>query len=199
MDKEDSILLKQAKENPEAYEALYKKYAQKIFNYFWYRVGHQKDVAEDLLQDTFMKAYKQLPTFSLRTHSYYSYLLTIAHNILVNYYRTPQELPLESIGDVPHEITIQQDLERKETAKLLWRAIQQLSEKERDIILLKYQKGLSIKEIANITKKSENAVKLILSRTRKKLAKHPYLSDMSRFIEHKKKYTKPVFLNKKHA
>lgn len=197
MDKEDIVLIEQAKQNPTAYEALYRKYAQRLFNYFWYRVGHQKDIAEDLLQETFMKAYQNLPRFYLRSYSYYSYLLTIAHNILVNHYRKSQPTSLESMGDVPDEVIVDQEIDRKQTAELLWRAIQNLPEPEKDILLLRYQKEMPIKDIARIVGKSENAVKLILSRTRKKLAKHPYLKDMIGFGEFQKNYTKPRFLDQK--
>jgi len=68
---------------------------------------------------------------------------------------------------------------------------------KKDILLLYYQKAFSIKEIAKITGKSENAVKLILSRTRKELANHPYLQDIAKFGEYQKKYTKPKFLQKR--
>lgn len=196
MDKEDIILIKYAKKDPLQYEALYKKYAQKLFNYFWYRVGHQKEAAEDLMQETFIKAYEHLPKFNLRAYSYYSYLLTIAHNLLVNYYRKPQTISLESLDDVPEEITQDQILARQEAAGLLWRAIQQLPEKDKDIMLLRYQKELPIKDIARIVGKSENAVKLTLSRVRKNLAKHPYLKDAAMFGEYQKEYTKPRFSRK---
>jgi len=195
MDQEDIILIEKAKQEPAEYEALYKKYVQKIFNYFWYRVGHQVQVAEDLTQETFLRAFRSLPNFHLRSYSYYSYLLTIAHNVLVNYYRKPQPIPLESVGEVPQEII--QEINKKETAVSLWRAIQQLSQTEKDILLLRYQKDLSIKEIARIVGKSENAVKLVLSRVRKKLSKQPYLVDLAKFSERKKDYQKPDFLKSK--
>lgn len=197
MDKEDIVLIRQAKKNPAAYESLYRKYAERLFNYFWYRVGHESDTAEDLLQETFVRAYMDLPRFYLRSYSYYSYLLTIAHNILVNHYRKPRPMPLESVGDVPDEVTAEQEVERKINAELLWRAIQQLPDLEKDILLLRYQKELPIKDIARIVGKSENAVKLILSRSRKKLAHHPHLKDIAQYGERKKKYTAPRFLRKK--
>ena len=193
MDKEDVVLIKKSKKNPAEFEALYKKYSQSIFNYIWYRVGHQKDVAEDLLQETFLRAYKNLAKFRLRSYSYYSYLLTIAHNLLVNYYKKPNAAPFfESISKAPIEIT--QDIEKKFEAEKLWLAIQQLSQKDKDALLLKYQKDMPIKDIARILGKSENAIKLTLSRIRKKLAKHPFLKDISKFAEHQKTYTKPRFL-----
>jgi len=197
MDKEDIALIEQAKQDPATYEAVYKKYAQRLFNYFWYRVGHQKEIAEDLLQETFMKAYQNLPRFYLRSYSYYSDLFTIAHNTLVNHYRKPQPISLESVGEVPDEVIVDQEIDRKRNAELLWRTIQQLPEPEKDILLLRYQKELPIKDIARIIGKSENAVKLVLSRSRKKLVKHPYLKDMVKFGEFQKKYTKPRFLGRK--
>lgn len=197
MDKEDVFLVKKAKEDPKNYEALYKKYAQKVFNYFWYRVGHQKEVAEDLLQETFLKAYKSLPKFNLRSYSYYSYLLAIAHNVLANYYRKPRPIPLDSLDNIPSQVTQLQEFNRKRNAELLWQAMQRLSQVEKDILLLYYREEFSIKEIARVVGKSENAVKLILSRARKKLANHPGLKGMVSFADYQKKYTKPKFLEKK--
>ncbi len=194
MEPEDIKLVRRAKENNEDYEALYNKYADAVYNYFWYRVGHQNDVAEDLMQETFLKAFNHLPKFQTRGYSYLTYLLTIAHNVLVNYNRTPRALPLEAVGDVPTEIT--DELERKSDAEVLWRAIQQLTDSEKDVLLMRYRRNMPIKDIARIMNKSENAVKLILSRTRKKLAKHPYLSDIRGFVDKKRAPTKAQFLKR---
>lgn len=181
MDSKDSQLIRSAQLDREAYSEIYKKYYQKIYNYFWYRVGHDRDIADDLTQETFIKAYRALPRYKITRASYYSYLLTIAHNILVNFYRTPQAISLDAVGDVPHEVW--DDIIKKDEAKLLWRTIQQLPAPERDILYMKYQSGMKVKEIAKVTKKSENAVKLLLSRTRKKLANHPHLHDMRKFAD----------------
>ena len=185
MDKDDSHLIKRAQKDREQFAALYTRYVNKVFNYFWYRVGHDQDIAEELTQETFVRAFKHIHNFKIGNTSYLSYLLTIAHNLLVNYYRSPKAISLESVGDVPQEIW--EDLERKDEAKMLWRAIQQLPVPERDILYLKYRRGYKIKEIAHIVGKSENAVKLVLSRARKKLQNHPYLKDIAQFANTKRK------------
>lgn len=186
MKETDVILIKKAKKDKQKFEALYKKYINKIYNYFWYRVGHDQDVAEDLAQETFVRAYQALPQFRVTEKSYLSYLLAIAHNLLVNYYRSPKPISIETTGiDVPEEIWSK--LETKDNIRSMWRAIQQLSIKEQDILYLKYQKGYKVAEIAEIVGKSENAVKLILSRARKKLAAHPYLASMRGFSDQKQK------------
>lgn len=194
MQQSDIDIIRRAKLNPQVFQEIYVKYADKIYNYFWYRTGHQKDVAEDLMQETFIRAFRHLPTFQIRGYSYLTYLTTIAHNILVNYYRSHKLIPLEEIGDVPVEIT--DTVNRKLEAERLWKAIQNLSVLERDVILMRYQKEMPIKEIAKIMGKTENAVKLLLSRTKKKLATHPYLNDMAAFKDQTRRYTQPKFLQK---
>lgn len=194
MQESDIDIIKRAKANSQIFEELYKKYADKVYNYFWYRTGHQKDVAEDLMQETFFRAFKHLNRFQIRGYSYLTYLLTIAHNVLVNYYRSQRMIPLSELGEmeIPAEIT--DTLERKVEARNLWKAVQDLSSTERDAILMFYQKEMPIKDISRVMGRSENAIKLVLSRARKKLAKHPYLQDMVEFTDQDREYTKPRFL-----
>ncbi|OGZ30990.1 MAG: hypothetical protein A3J00_04455, partial [Candidatus Niyogibacteria bacterium RIFCSPLOWO2_02_FULL_45_13] len=154
-EKEDEILVKKAQESPEAYEALYKKYGKRVYNYFWYRAGRIKEVAEDLAQETFIKAFQKLPKFRLRAYSYFSYLLAIAHNTLVKYYKKPKTVSLEELGNIAEESAMDK-FKKGEAAELLWRAIEKLPETEKNIMLLKYREGRSVKEIAEITQKSAN-------------------------------------------
>lgn len=60
-----------------------------------------------------------------------------------------------------------------------------------------YQNHMPIKDIAKIMNASENSVKLNLSRTRKKLSRHPYLKDIRGFGQKKRKPTRARFLKKK--
>lgn len=192
MNNEDTKLVEIAKQNPKAYEDLYKKYADKVFNYFWYRTGHDKALAEDLMQETFLKAFQNLSKFRIRGYSYLTYLLTIARHLLIDHYRKPTSVPIEDVEDIPYEVT--DEIERKSDAEALWHAIQDLPASNRDVLLMRYQDEKSIKDIATITESTENAVKLNLSRTRKKLASHPYLKDMAGFGQKRRAYTKPKFL-----
>lgn len=199
INKEDSITINNSLSQPKLYELIYKKYADKVFNYFWYRTGHNKPLSEDLMQETFLRAFERRDKYQARGYSYLTYLLTIAHNLLVDYYRKPQSIPIEDLPTdiVPYEIT--DEIDRKSDAEALWRAIQTLPKQNRDILLMFYQSDMSIRDIAGVMRISENAVKLNLSRTRKKLSEHPYLQDISRFADTKRKYTKPVFLGKKNV
>jgi RNA polymerase sigma-70 factor (ECF subfamily) len=197
MKHDDIKLVEEAKREPAKYEALYEKYADKVFNYFWYRTGHDWALSEDLMQETFLRAFQYLERFRNRGYSYLTYLLNIAHNLLVDHYRKPKSIPVEDLPTdaVPYEIT--SDLVRKSDAESLWRAIQTLPQRNRDALLMYYQDEKPIRDIAQIMNTSENSVKLNLSRTRKKLASHPYLKDIGGFAQRQRKSTKARFLKKK--
>lgn len=171
MNQEDTQLLDRAKADPREFAAIYNKYARKIFNYFWYRVNHNDDLANDLMQEVFIKAFNKLPSFEVRGHSYLTYLITIAHNIIVNYWRDQKQVEdISNIDEFPTEV--RQVLEDKIDAENMWREVQKLPVFEREAILLRYRRELSVSEIAIIMGKSENAVQLLLSRARKRLRQY---------------------------
>ncbi len=155
---------------------IYRSYADKLYQYFWYRVGYRKPVAEDLMQETFVRAYQKFPSFEDRGFSYLTYLMRIAHNQLVNYYRSRKPVSLEQVGDIPVQdlAKVEKDLE----AQQLWKAVEDLSPNERDAMFMKYQREMSVREISQVMNKTENAVKLLLSRARKKLASHPLFQEL---------------------
>lgn len=194
MNTEDIQLVALAKENPKEYEKLYTKYSDKVFNYFWYRTGHDKMLSEDLMQETFLRGFQHLSRFQNREYSYLTYLITIAHNVLVDHYRKPKSVPFEAIEDIPYEVT--EDIEKKSDAEALWRAVQDLPRSNLDKLLMYYQQDMSIKDIATATGTTENAVKLSLSRTKKKLREHRYIKDIAGFADKKRKQTHAQFLDK---
>lgn len=194
MNNDDIQLIALAKENPKEYEKLYTKYSDKVFNYFWYRTGHDKMLSEDLMQETFLRGFQHLNRFNYRGYSYLTYLITIAHNVLVDHYRKPKSVPFEAIDDIPYEVI--EDIEKKSDAEVLWRAIQDLPQSNRDKLLMYYQQDMPIRDIAIATGTTENAVKLSLSRTKKKLKEHPYIKDIVGFADKKRKPTKAQFLEK---
>ena len=193
MHRQDQELVCEAKQNPQRFDALYNKHFQTIYNYFWYRVGHDDDVADDLTQDTFIRAFEALPTFIVTDTSYLSYLLTIAHNLLVNWYRKPTPISLDAMPDIPvnglKEVVDEDDLYR------LWLSIQKLPHRQRDVLYLKYRRGFSVAEIAQIVNKSENAVKLLLSRARKNVSSQLPVTVLADFGEVKRKPSKARYKN----
>ena len=166
MSSDDRELIARAQHEPGFFGVVYQKYLKRIYTYVWYRVGRSKELAEDFVQETFLRAYKHLPSFRLSSLSYLSYLTRIAHNIVVSYYRKKKTISLESTPDIPVDTEIPARLEIRLNAKTVQEKLRQLKRVERDVLAMRYTKGFSIRDIAGRLNKSENAVKLILSRAR---------------------------------
>lgn len=166
----DTRLIQSAQKNPQKFGKIYTKYYEQIYVYFFERVGYDAQRAEDLAADTFFKALKYLPKFQTSNASYITYLRKIAHNVLVNNYKTVSRHPVCNIDDL--ELPFKSTNPSLELQELVQKANLLLSEIERSIVEMKYFECLSIHEIAILLNKSDNAVKLHLSRARKKLKEY---------------------------
>jgi RNA polymerase sigma-70 factor (ECF subfamily) len=164
---EDWLLVQAAQKNSDEYRKLYDKYKDNLFRYVMYHVGHDKGVASDLVQDVFFKAFSHLKDFKEANASYLTYLRRIAHNQIVNFYRKKKTLGLDDVAD--------SDLaETGSRIEMLvrdigWYGLKELSQTEREIFVMRYEEGMRVHEIAVLLQKSDNAVKLHLSRARRKL------------------------------
>lgn len=145
---------------------MYEKYYKTIFTYFYRHLNGDTEAASDFAQETFLKAFAHLSTFVPSNASYQTYLMRIAHNISVNYYRKNVSL----VNDETLLSLIPAKEQNKEVEKyMLDVALRKLNSFEQGVIQDMYHEGLSVKEISQKVGKTENAVKLVLSRARKKL------------------------------
>ena len=125
-----------------------------------------KDEADDLAQDAFVKAYLSSTGYQDKG-KFRSWLFKIAHNTFLSHRRS-QQPPTISIDAVPIEALPQRGSGEGASSDL-YLALATLPPKERSAITLFYLNGYSVKEISAITEVSEEAVKQQLSRGRDKL------------------------------
>ena len=159
--KNDRALILEAKKSPDVFASLYHKYFMQVRMFFLHRVRNEA-LAEDLSQEVFARAFKSLKEYRPSNASYLTYLLRIAHNLLVSHYRKGNHI----VQFMNRSVDLREELERHDAMS---RALNLISRTDRQIILMKYQEGLRIKEIAKRLGSTENAIKLKLSRARKKL------------------------------
>lgn len=178
MNESEKALIVNAQQDTAAFAELYGAFSEKVFNYFFYRTNFHHQLAEDLTQDVFMKALKDLPNFQIGEASYQTYLLSIAHNRLVDHFRkhTTDELTFEH-ENIPEEI--QDVLEDTIDADIFFERMNELTVNERSAMLLYYRKDFSVERIAQIIGKSENSIRLLLSRARSKMKKSEYVQQLS--------------------
>ena len=165
--REDGAMVLAAQESPSEFRLLYQKYKDDVRAYFRYRLGRDCESAEELSQETFLRAFRYLPSFRSLNASYGTYLLRIAHNLLANHFREKSSVALDDVPEASLRVDAEYDayFDRQSVR----RAVEHLSPIERQMVAMKYEEGLSMRDIATVLQKSENAVKLHLSRARKKL------------------------------
>lgn len=192
---DDLILIEKARNNKEDFGLIYTKYRNAVYGYLLKRVDHNEEVADDLAEETFLRALESLPHFAPTGKSYLSYLLTIAHNALLNYYRTKKTVPLDDYDKIISSGSEQESLEHAEThqeAEKVLDAIHKLDHTGEQVLSLRYEKGLSIKSIAKTIHKTPNAVKLALSRYRKKIISDPALAFIGKELKRNHKRLKQL-------
>jgi len=147
----------------------YKEFKDKIFTYFLYRVNFNKDIAEDLTSEVFIKAFNSFNSFDT-TRSFQAWIYTISRNHLFNHYRSAnREIDLARAEKISYEF--REKLEAELELKEVFKKIECLAPYYRDVLLLRFVDGLNNKEIAEVLEKEEGAIRTQISRALVELRK----------------------------
>lgn len=140
--------------------ALYERYHQSIFRYLYYRVGNRQ-TAEDLTSEVFLRMLRFLPNYHTQGASFQAWLFQIARNLAIDNYRhltvrNPVELEegLIATDEDPVAVT-----ENNLTGQSLNKALSQLNDEQRDVIVMRFVAGMPIAEVAQTLHKSESSIK----------------------------------------
>ncbi len=173
--KRDEALVELTFKDPEIFGELIKRYSSKIYYYIYRLLNKHSLDAEDLTQDTFIKAYQNLASFNTKL-KFSSWIYRIAHNEAVNYIKKNYRYPIHSIEQNEYlKNTLESDeniLERiikHEDDSLVLDVLARLSVKYRAPIELYYFENKSYLEIADILHISINSVGPTIRRAKKKL------------------------------
>ncbi len=154
MSVDDSELIRNFQNgNEEAFTALVQKYQRPLFTFLLRLVGNQQS-AEDLFQDTFVRVLRALPGYK-EDGRFSGWLFGIANNLAVDLlrHRRVHRGHFQDDGDalaaaIDYHSATDAEVEKAELAHLLENALQQLSEKQRQVFLLRQHSEMSFKEIA---------------------------------------------------
>jgi RNA polymerase sigma factor (sigma-70 family) len=155
-----------------AFESLVDKYKNMVYT-IAYRITNNNEEAEEVAQDTFVKAYHALAKFN-GTSKFSSWIYRIAYNTgLDRIKKTKKDRLNTSLDGIDQsnvaESNFESGLEQKELQKSVKECIQSLPESESIILTLFYYDDLKVEEIAKVVKLSVSNVKVKLFRARKKL------------------------------
>ena len=153
----------------DSFEKLVSRYENQIFN-FLRRFTRNPQDAEDLTQETFVKAYRSLPRYA-PSLAFAPWLFTIARRTAASHFRSSRQfeaLPTENEGTAENPATL---LESKDEQKSLWKLIRTLKAKQAEAVWLRYAEGFSVEETARIMQTNRVYVKVLLHRARTNLSR----------------------------
>jgi RNA polymerase sigma-70 factor (ECF subfamily) len=163
---EDELVCRAVGGDTEAFGDLYMRYLDDIYQYIFYRVTDEGR-AEDLTERVFVSAWEAIERYQPRGYSFSSWLYRIAHNAVVDYYRTDRdEKPLDAVTLTLADEALgpEETLIKKREVSRLLEAVAQLSEDRQRLIILRFVQGLSHAQVAEILGKSEGACRVIQHR-----------------------------------
>lgn len=164
---------KTATELAEQFQALYPR----LYNYLRYRVNAIDD-AEDLLGQVFERAYSRRTQFDPAKGALSTWLFRIAHNLLVDHYRAGEKRATwEADTPLPADLTAadgspETEMIRRETIGHLLHSLSHLSDRDQEIISLKFAGRLKNKEIGDVLDMKEKTVSVALLRAMRRLRQH---------------------------
>lgn len=170
----DRALVEAALREPARFDALYRKYLAQVYSYAFYELGDHHD-AEDATERTFLLALGALSRFEERARpadgdgasTFRVWLFQIARNVVANVRRTRRrrpEAPLEAAAELMAPFDTESGATRRLEADEAWAAVGRLPEDRRRALVLRFVEEMSTSEIAGILGRSEGAVRVLIHR-----------------------------------
>ncbi|MBE7653900.1 sigma-70 family RNA polymerase sigma factor [Tenacibaculum finnmarkense genomovar finnmarkense] len=161
--------------NTALFGVLYNRFSRMVF-YKCYGFSKNKQEAEDLMHDVFIRLFIKLKTFK-GTSKFSVWLYSFTYNFCVNYVQRNNYKKNEKITVLTDKIKDQNIKDEKEGALFLElksirlaKAFRMIAASEKMILLMKYQDDMSIKEISNTLNIGNSAVKMRLKRAKDKIS-----------------------------
>ena len=162
---DDKLVASYAKGNNEAFDILLKRHQDKVFNYI-FKIVKNEDIANDIFQDTFVKAIMTIKQGRYTENGKFpAWISRIAHNLIIDYYRQEKSENMQScdVEDVDilnkkelSEETIEDVIITDQIHSDVKHLVKILPDLQREVLLMRYYKNMSFKEIAEATGVSIN-------------------------------------------
>ena len=150
--------------NEAALEALIKRHQSRIFGFIYSKVG-DRDLADDIFQDTFIKVIRTLKSNAYNEEGkFLPWVMRIAHNLIVDHFRHNKKMPLYreteefSIFSVMTDdsLTIENKLISDQVTKDLRQIVKELPDDQKEVLMMRLYQDMSFKEISEATGVSIN-------------------------------------------
>lgn len=170
--------------NEEALATLIKRHESRIFGFIYSKIS-DKDISNDIFQDTFIKVIKTLKSNSYNEEGkFLPWVMRIAHNLIVDYYRKNKKMPFYreteefSIFSIMTDdsLTIENKMISEQVEMDIKKLIDELPDDQKEVLIMRMYKDMSFKEISEITGVSINTslgrMRYAIMNLRKYIEKH---------------------------
>ena len=167
---DQEIIEKILKGQGELYEEIIKRYKNGVYSLCMRMIRNNED-AKDLAQDAFIKAYQNLDKYNSE-YKFSTWIFKVASNLCVDHLRKlkTQTLPYDDKLSMPHDTASAEDIYiHKSNKRQIEKAIQDLPEEYRVLVILYHKEGLSYEEMSDMLKLPMSKVKNRLHRARNRL------------------------------
>jgi RNA polymerase sigma-70 factor (ECF subfamily) len=158
---------------------LYDRYFDRVYSLVFNQVDRNRDVAEDIVQETFLAALKSAKGFKGRS-SAYTWLCSIAYHKVADHYRRQSRERKRMVSGIDVDtVDVSENpgtqpqpdslIESAETRQVVNEALARLPWDYRQVLILKYVEELSVQEISQIMDRSPKSIEGLLTRSRKAL------------------------------
>jgi RNA polymerase sigma-70 factor (ECF subfamily) len=162
----------------EAFGLIYDRYVDTVFRFVYFRVGNRQ-LAEDLTSDTFLRALKRIGSFTWQGRDLGAWLVTIARNLVADHFKSGRYRLEVTTGDVLDADREDRGPEGSPEAAVvdhitnvaLLTAVKQLNPEQQECIVLRFLQGFSVAETAQTMGKNEGAIKALQYRAVRALAR----------------------------
>ena len=162
----------------EAFGLIYDRYVDTVFRFVYFRVGNRQ-LAEDLTSDTFLRALKRIGSFTWQGRDLGAWLVTIARNLVADHFKSGRYRLEVTTGDVLDADREDRGPEGSPEAAVvdhitnvaLLTAVKQLNPEQQECIVLRFLQGFSVAETAQAMGKNEGAIKALQYRAVRALAR----------------------------
>lgn len=150
--------------NELAFSRLYSQFAPRVYRFCSFRVAEEAD-AEDLTQQTFMKAMEALPRYQDRGLPFAAWLFRIARNVVIDFERGRRtDLDLEDVMNRGADLVADTEVSGADDRDALIRAIRELTRGQRDVLAYRFFADLSARETGLLMGRNEATVRALQAR-----------------------------------
>lgn len=153
----------------ESFGKIYQMFYKRIYRFCAINL-YQQEIAQDICQETFVKAWRSIDSFQFKQGgSFQAFLFRIARNLIIDFSRKKKNVSLENYQEIEQHDDIEERIDQASEEEHLHKVLDKLDSDEKQLIVLRYFEDLSFSELSQVVNIKEGALRVKVHRILKKI------------------------------